>query len=76
MEWKISLTVNTTAPEAYNCTVSLRIGTSGWSYPSGKGTWNGLFYPPRKGRRQSVPGFDELTWYAGHFDTVSVNGIQ
>ena len=23
----------------------MRIGTSGWNYPSGKGTWNGLFYP-------------------------------
>jgi uncharacterized protein YecE (DUF72 family) len=53
--------------------VSLRIGTSGWSYPSGKGTWNGLFYPRRKGRASSVPGFDELTWYAEHFDTVEVN---
>ncbi|MBK5297802.1 MAG: DUF72 domain-containing protein [Vicinamibacteria bacterium] len=53
--------------------MSLRIGTSGWSYPSGKGTWNGLFYPPRKGRGSSVPAFDELTWYAEHFDTVEVN---
>ena len=53
--------------------MSLRIGTSGWSYPSGKGTWNGVFYPPRKGRASSVPGFDELTWYAEHFDTVEVN---
>ena len=34
----------------------LRIGTSGWSYPTGQGTWNGLFYPPRKGRASSVPG--------------------
>jgi hypothetical protein len=23
----------------------VRVGTSGWSYPSGKGTWNGIFYP-------------------------------
>jgi uncharacterized protein YecE (DUF72 family) len=53
--------------------VSLRIGTSGWSYPTGNGTWNGLFYPPRKGRASSVPGFDELTWYAEHFDVVEVN---
>jgi uncharacterized protein YecE (DUF72 family) len=51
----------------------LRIGTSGWSYPAGKGTWNGLFYPPRKGRRSSVHGFDELTYYAEHFDTVEIN---
>src|SRR5512133_3064028 len=49
----------------------IRIGTSGWSYPSGKGTWNGLFYPPRgTGRRR---GFDELAYYAEHFDTVEVN---
>ena len=76
MEWKISLTVNigrSPRPSAYNCTVSLRIGTSGWSYPSGKGTWNGVFYPPRKGRSSALPGFDELTWYAEHFDTVEVN---
>ncbi len=46
----------------------LRIGTSGWSYPSGKGTWNGLFYPRRPAR-----GFDELRFYAEHFDTVEVN---
>ena len=51
----------------------LRIGTSGWSYPTGKGTWNGLFYPPRKGRASSVPGFDELSFYAEHFNTVEVN---
>jgi uncharacterized protein YecE (DUF72 family) len=51
----------------------LRIGTSGWSYPTGKGTWNGLFYPPRKGRASSVPGFDELGYYATHFDTVEIN---
>jgi uncharacterized protein YecE (DUF72 family) len=24
---------------------NLRIGTSGWNYPTGKGTWNGIFYP-------------------------------
>lgn len=51
----------------------LRIGTSGWSYPTGQGTWNGIFYPPRKGRGSSVPGFDELAYYAEHFDTVEVN---
>ena len=44
------------------------IGTSGWSYPSGKGTWNGVFYPPRRSGR-----FDELAYYAEHFDTVEVN---
>jgi uncharacterized protein YecE (DUF72 family) len=51
----------------------LRIGTSGWSYPSGKGTWNGIFYPPRRGKASSVPGFDELAFYAEHFNTVEVN---
>ena len=53
--------------------MSLRIGTSGWSYPTGTGTWNGLFYPRRKGRASAIRGFDELTWYAEHFDTVEVN---
>jgi len=51
----------------------LRIGTSGWNYPSGKGTWNGLFYPARRGRGAGPKGFDELSWYAEHFDTVEVN---
>jgi uncharacterized protein YecE (DUF72 family) len=49
---------------------NLRIGTSGWNYPSGKGTWNGIFYPPPRRRPK---GFDELTFYAEHFDTVEVN---
>jgi uncharacterized protein YecE (DUF72 family) len=48
----------------------LRIGTSGWNYPTGRGTWNGVFYPPAKGRPK---GFDELAYYAEHFDTVEVN---
>jgi uncharacterized protein YecE (DUF72 family) len=49
----------------------VRIGTCGWSYPSGRGTWNGLFYPSAaaRGRRR----FDELAYYADHFDTVEVN---
>ncbi len=46
----------------------IHIGTSGWSYPSGNGTWNGVFYPARRSR-----GFDELAYYAQHFDTVEVN---
>lgn len=48
----------------------LRIGTSGWNFPSGRGAWNGLFYPPSRGRAK---GFDELAFYAEHFDTVEVN---
>jgi uncharacterized protein YecE (DUF72 family) len=46
----------------------IRVGTSGWSYPSGDGTWNGIFYPAKKSK-----GFDELAFYAEHFDTVEVN---
>ncbi len=49
---------------------NLRIGTSGWHYPDGKGTWNGIFYP-LVGKRPR--GFDELSYYAEHFDTVEVN---
>ena len=51
----------------------IRIGTSGWSYPKGEGTWNGVFYP-QAGRRPRGSGtFDELRFYAEHFDTVEVN---
>jgi uncharacterized protein YecE (DUF72 family) len=48
--------------------MSVQVGTSGWSYPNGPGTWNGIFYPARRPR-----GFDELRYYAEHFDTVEVN---
>jgi uncharacterized protein YecE (DUF72 family) len=51
--------------------MAVRVGTSGWSYPSGAGTWNGLFYPRQGSRR--TRGFDELRHYADHFDTVEVN---
>jgi uncharacterized protein YecE (DUF72 family) len=52
----------------------IRVGTSGWSYPSGKGTWNGIFYPLQSSRRpRGTPKFDELAFYAEHFDTVEVN---
>ena len=43
----------------------IRVGTSGWSYPSGKGTWKGVFYPA--GTK------DDLAYYAERFDTVEVN---
>jgi uncharacterized protein YecE (DUF72 family) len=46
----------------------IRVGTSGWNYPTGAGTWNGIFYPARRPR-----SFDELAYYAEHFDTVEVN---
>lgn len=48
----------------------LRIGTSGWNYPTGKGKWDGIFYPPKRGRAKS---FDELSFYAEHFNTVEIN---
>jgi uncharacterized protein YecE (DUF72 family) len=51
-------------------TAELRIGTSGWNYPSGRGTWNGVFYPPSRGRAKD---FDELSYYSRHFNTVEVN---
>ena len=53
--------------------MALLIGTSGWNYPSGKGTWNGLFYPRTRSKRDGTKDFDELRFYAEHFDTVEVN---
>ena len=50
--------------------MEIRIGTSGWSYPTGRGTWNGVFYP---GKGAGGRGLDELTYYADYFDTVEVN---
>jgi uncharacterized protein YecE (DUF72 family) len=50
--------------------MSIRVGTSGWSYPGGRGTWNGVFYPAKGGRPR---GFVELTFYARWFDVVEVN---
>jgi uncharacterized protein YecE (DUF72 family) len=44
----------------------IRIGTAGWSYPTGEGKWTGIFYPP--GRQ-----VDPLEFYAHFFDTVEVN---
>jgi len=52
----------------------IRIGTSGWNYPTGTGTWNGVFYPPRaRARTRGAAKFDELAYYAEHFDTVEIN---
>jgi len=48
----------------------LRVGTSGWNYPTGKGTWNGIFYPLKEDRPR---GFDELRFYSERFNTVEVN---
>src|SRR3982074_3310555 len=55
----------------YSTIVSnIRVGTSGWHYPTGRGRWDGVFYPARRGRGKT---FDELAYYAAHFDTVEVN---
>jgi len=51
----------------------IRVGTSGWNYPSGKGTWNGVFYPKSRSKRAGTDQFDELRFYAEHFNTVEVN---
>ena len=53
--------------------MALLIGTSGWSYPTGKGTWNGLFYPATRSKRDGTRDFDQLRFYSEHFDTVEVN---
>ena len=45
----------------------VHVGTSGWSYPKGAGTWDGIFYPPRLADR------DKLAFYARYFDTVEIN---
>lgn len=55
---------------AYYFSLMLRIGTSGWNYPTGKGTWNGIFYPLPEDRER---GFDELRFYSERFNTVEVN---
>ena len=41
------------------------VGTSGWSYPKGEGTWNGYFYPSGK--------INELEYYSQYFNTVELN---
>jgi uncharacterized protein YecE (DUF72 family) len=47
--------------------VSARLytGTSGWSYPTGEGTWEGYFYPP--GIK------NELEYYSRFFNAVEIN---
>ena len=41
------------------------VGTSGWSYPKGEGTWTGYFYPTGK--------INELEYYSQFFNTVEIN---
>jgi uncharacterized protein YecE (DUF72 family) len=50
--------------------MGIRVGTSGWSYPTGRGTWNGVFYPAKGARAR---GFDELEFYSRWFDVVEIN---
>ena len=44
----------------------VRVGTSGWNYPSGKGTWNGLFSPATRSKKAGTDRFDALAFYADH----------
>jgi uncharacterized protein YecE (DUF72 family) len=46
-------------------TAKLYIGTSGWSYPRGEGTWKGHFIP------RDVK--NELEFYSQHFNAVEIN---
>jgi uncharacterized protein YecE (DUF72 family) len=41
------------------------VGTSGWSYPKGEGTWTEHFYPTGK--------VNELEYYSQFFNTVEIN---
>ena len=55
--------------EPWACASARRAGT----IPRAKGTWNGLFYPATRSKRAGTDDFDELRFYAEHFDTVEVN---
>ncbi len=68
-----SLIIHVRRATAPTQAMGLRIGTSGWNYPSGTGTWNGLFYPATRSKTAGTQDFDELRFYAEHFDTVEVN---
>jgi len=46
-------------------TAKIYIGTSGWSYPGGEGSWAGHFYPAGK--------VNELEYYSRFFNTVEIN---
>ena len=50
--------------------MSVRIGTSGWSYPGPGDLERHLLSAPRP---QGFRASDELSYYAEHFDTVEVN---
>ncbi|HZK67491.1 MAG TPA: DUF72 domain-containing protein [Chloroflexota bacterium] len=42
------------------------VGTCGWSYPTGEGRWDGVFYPSGK-------KMDPLEYYSRFFDSVEIN---
>ncbi len=44
---------------------AIYVGTSGWSYPRGEGTWTGYFYPTGR--------INELEYYSQFFNTVEIN---
>lgn len=52
-------------PENMKMKSQIYIGTSGWSYPKGEGTWQGYFYPSGK--------INELEYYSQYFNTVEIN---
>src|SRR5687768_15933682 len=47
--------------------MKLYIGTAGWSYPSGKGKWDGIFYP------RGLTSGEKLRYYADRFNAVEIN---
>jgi uncharacterized protein YecE (DUF72 family) len=52
---------------ASNAARSVYVGTAGWSYPRGAGTWDGVFYPPKMAEKE------KLSFYARFLDMVEVN---
>ena len=47
--------------------MTLYVGTAGWSYPSGQGRWDGVFYP------EGLADRDKLAFYAQYFNAVELN---
>jgi hypothetical protein len=53
--------------------MALLIGTSGWNYPTGKGHVERSLLSRDALEANGTRDFDELRFYAEHFDTVEVN---
>src|SRR4051812_22442808 len=47
--------------------MTLYVGTAGWSYPSGEGRWDGVFYPDELADKEKLP------YYAQFFNAVEIN---